>query len=114
MPVLFLQGIKFISSMLVYEASKQLSTEQVPGLQSPIAEFSGTIISQKIGLVPILRAGIGMTDAALEHFPDARVLHLGLFREKTTLQVIEYYSKLPASPNVDMLYVLDRKRHQLL
>ncbi|KAJ9092445.1 hypothetical protein QFC21_006827 [Naganishia friedmannii] len=70
----FRDGIKFISSMLVYEASKQLSTEQVPGsaefrlqfqLQSPIAEFSGTIISQKIGLVPILRAGIGMTDAMI-------------------------------------------------
>jgi uracil phosphoribosyltransferase len=58
-------------------------------LRSPVASFTGKAIGTRIGLSPILRAGIGMTDAALEVFPEATVLHLGLFRDKTTLQAIE-------------------------
>lgn len=58
-------------------------------LHSPVAPFTGKAIGTRIGLSPILRAGIGMTDAALEVFPEAAVLHLGLFRDKTTLQAIE-------------------------
>lgn len=93
--------------MVLYEASRTLPLEKVQNLQSPIAIFQGEFISEKIGLVPILRAGIGMTEPALDMFPDATVLHLGLFREKTTLQVIEYYSKLPTSVTADTVFLLD-------
>jgi len=103
----FREGIRSIGSMVLYEAARSLPLETAPNLQSPIATFEGEFIAPRIGLVPILRAGIGMTDAALDMFPDAAVLHLGLFREKTTLQVIEYYSKLPTNVTVDVVYLLD-------
>ncbi|WWD20200.1 uracil phosphoribosyltransferase [Kwoniella shandongensis] len=103
----FREGIRAIGSMLIYEASRSLPTADVPGLQSPIAPFTGTTIPLRIGLSPILRAGIGLTDAALEMFPDATVLHLGLFRDKVSLQAIEYYSKLPSQVTADLVFLLD-------
>ncbi|KAG7097111.1 hypothetical protein E1B28_004489 [Marasmius oreades] len=60
-----------------------------------------------LGLTPILRAGLGMSDALLSLVHDAPVYHLGLFREKVSLQPVEYYSKLPAEPPVDIVYLLD-------
>nr|ODN91121.1 uracil phosphoribosyltransferase [Cryptococcus depauperatus CBS 7841]ODN95573.1 uracil phosphoribosyltransferase [Cryptococcus depauperatus CBS 7855] len=103
----FREGIKAISSMLIYEASSKLPLADVPNLRSSIASFTGQTIPLRIGLSPILRAGFGMTDAALESFPDATVLHLGLFRDKVTLQAIEYYSKLPNQVTADLVFVLD-------
>ncbi|KAG8808462.1 hypothetical protein FRC17_003945 [Serendipita sp. 399] len=75
--------------------------------ETPVAHFTGTVIKPRVGLTPILRAGLGMTDAMLTLFPDAHVYYLGLFREKVTLRPVEYYSKLPSSPTVDMVYLLD-------
>ncbi|CAK9781272.1 PRTase-like protein [Cutaneotrichosporon oleaginosum] len=106
-PAEFRHGIKAVSSMLMYEAARELPLVDVPDLRSPVAAFTGKAIGTRIGLSPILRAGIGMTDAALEVFPEATVLHLGLFRDKATLQAIEYYSKLPREPTADIVYVLD-------
>ncbi|ORX37878.1 uracil phosphoribosyltransferase-domain-containing protein [Kockovaella imperatae] len=103
----FREGVKAIGSMLVYEASRNLPLAPVPDLQSPIAPFTGHAVPLSIGLSPILRAGIGLTDAALDMFPDATVLHLGLFRDKATLQAIEYYSKLPTEVSADLVFVLD-------
>lgn len=92
---------------MMYEASRALPLVAVPDLQSPISSFTGYTVPLRIGLSPILRAGIGMTDAALELFPDATVLHLGLFRDKVTLQAIEYYSKLPTEITADLVFILD-------
>ncbi|KAK4685992.1 uracil phosphoribosyltransferase, partial [Tremellales sp. Uapishka_1] len=105
----FREGVKAVASLLTYEASRTLPLHPVPDLQSPIAPFTGHAIPLRIGLSPILRAGIGMTDAALELFPDATVLHLGLFRDKVTLQAIEYYSKLPTTVTADLVFLLDRQ-----
>ncbi|OCF37146.1 uracil phosphoribosyltransferase [Kwoniella heveanensis CBS 569] len=103
----FREGVRAIGSMLVYEASRHLPLADVPDLQSPVASFTGQTIPLRIGLSPILRAGIGLTDAALEMFPDATVLHLGLFRDKVSLQAIEYYSKLPTEVTADVVFLLD-------
>ncbi|WVF68576.1 uracil phosphoribosyltransferase [Kwoniella sp. CBS 6097] len=103
----FREGVRAIGSMLVYEASRHLPLADVPDLQSPVASFTGQTILLRIGLSPILRAGIGLTDAALEMFPDATVLHLGLFRDKVSLQAIEYYSKLPSQVTADVVFLLD-------
>lgn len=62
-----------------------------------MANFTGTKITGRIALVPILRAGSGMLDAMLDLFPDASVYHLGLFRDKVSLSPTEYYSKLPGT-----------------
>jgi len=105
-PKEFREGVHQISLILGIEASSDLETESFEG-ETPVAPFVGTSIKPRIGLTPILRAGLGMTEAMLSLFPDAHVYYLGLFREKVTLQPVEYYSKLPSSPTVDMVYLLD-------
>ncbi|BGO91396.1 hypothetical protein NBRC10512_007137 [Rhodotorula toruloides] len=99
--------IKEITTVLGIEATRDLPLKDVQGLQSPIDSYTGKAIAPKIGLSPILRAGIGMTDPMLDLFPDASVFYLGLFREKVSLQPVEYYQKLPPQPTVDTLYLLD-------
>ncbi|KAF9008920.1 armadillo/beta-catenin/plakoglobin [Cyathus striatus] len=105
-PKEFREGINHISVMLGIEASRSLEEETFSGT-TPVGPFTGTKIKPRIGLTPILRAGLGMTDALLSLFPSAPVYHLGLFREKVTLQPVEYYSKLPASPPIDQVFLLD-------
>ncbi|KAI5893752.1 PRTase-like protein [Schizophyllum commune H4-8] len=102
----FREGIKQISFILGIEASRSLEEATFQG-ETPISAFTGTIIKPRVGLTPILRAGLGMSDALISIFPDAPVYHLGIFREKVTLQPVEYYSKLPSKPNVDLVYLLD-------
>ncbi|PFH52858.1 hypothetical protein AMATHDRAFT_73981 [Amanita thiersii Skay4041] len=107
----FREGIHHISFILGVEATRTLEEETFQG-QTPIGPFTGTVIKPRIGLTPILRAGIGMTDAllvvlVLSSHRSAPVYHLGLYREKVTLQPVEYYSKLPPFPPVDRVFVLD-------
>jgi len=102
----FREGIHELSIMLGYEASRGLEEINVHG-QSPISPFTGSVVKHRVGFTPILRAGLGMTDALLTLFPDAPVYHLGIYREKVSLQPVEYYSKLPASPPVDLVFLLD-------
>lgn len=102
----FREAVHHISLILGIEASRDLEEEIVTG-QTPIASFTGSVIKPRIGLIPILRAGLGMTDALLDMFPTAGVYHLGLFREKVSLQPVEYYSKLPPNPTVDICFLLD-------
>ncbi|KJA30065.1 hypothetical protein HYPSUDRAFT_32130 [Hypholoma sublateritium FD-334 SS-4] len=102
----FREGVETISLLLGYEASRTLEEESYDG-KTPVAAFSGSKVKPRIGLTPILRAGLGMTDALLKLFPSAPVYHLGLYREKVTLQPVEYYSKLPPSPPVDQVFLLD-------
>ena len=64
-------------------------------------------IAEKIGFVPVLRAGLGMADAMLEALPEASVWHLGLYRDHATLKPVTYYNKLPAKPDMDVAIVLD-------
>lgn len=64
-------------------------------------------MQDKVALVPVLRSGLGFVDGFLNLFPEAPVYHLGIYREKVSLQPVEYYNKLPSVPNVDMCYVLD-------
>ncbi|GAA5822085.1 hypothetical protein JCM3770_007012 [Rhodotorula araucariae] len=99
--------VKELSTVLGIEASRNLAIKDVPGLQSPIAPYTGKAIAPRIGISPILRAGIGMTDSLLDLFPEASVFYLGLFREKVSLQPVEYYQKLPPAPTVDTLYLID-------
>jgi len=86
-PKEFREGIHNLSLILGIEASRTLESKPVHG-KTPIGPFTGTVIKPRIGLAPILRAGSGMTDALLSLFPDAPVYHLGLFREKVTLQPV--------------------------
>ncbi|HEY8787080.1 MAG TPA: uracil phosphoribosyltransferase, partial [Candidatus Limnocylindria bacterium] len=72
-----------------------------------LAPYRGARLAQTVGLVPVLRAGIGMVEAALQLIPEAQVWHIGLFRDENTLRPIEYYNKLPSSATVQICLVLD-------
>ena len=98
--------VREIATLLLYEATADLEVRR-DSVQTPLAEAVGWRLAQKIGLVPVLRAGIGMVDAALELMPEAQVWHLGLFRDERTLRPIEYYNKLPAAATVQLCLVLD-------
>jgi len=102
----FRENVTDLSYILGIEASRDLPEVKVQGT-TPVSTFIGSKIAPTIGLLPILRAGLGMTDALLSLFPMAKVYHLGLFREKVSLQPVEYYSKLPKQPNVDQVFLLD-------
>jgi uracil phosphoribosyltransferase len=69
--------------------------------------MQGEELADRIGFIPILRAGLGMVDAFLELMPTAQVWHLGLFRDERTLRPVEYYNKLPNTSTVDLCLILD-------
>ena len=87
-------------------ATQDLATEEVD-VQTPLAVMKGHKLTERIGFVPILRAGVGMVDAALDPIPTAQVWHIGLYRDHRTLLPVEYYNKLPDQVTVDICFVLD-------
>jgi uracil phosphoribosyltransferase len=91
---------------LAYEATKDLRAETVT-VETPLAQTEGRRLSQRIGLIPILRAGLAMVDPVLELIPAAEVWHLGLYRDEETAKPVQYYSKLPPGHPVDVALVLD-------
>ena len=105
-PSAFREQVRGISQLLFYEATLDLRLAPV-GVQTPLAECAGQRIAERIGLMPILRAGLGMAEAILEVVPDASVWHLGLYRDHQTLQPVTYYNKLPERPDIDLSLVVD-------
>jgi len=105
-PPQFRQLVREISWLLGYEALADARVVTRP-VKTPIEEMQGARLGDRIGLVPILRAGLGMVDAMLELMPTAEVWHLGLFRDERTLRPVEYYNKLPDSATVDLCLILD-------
>jgi uracil phosphoribosyltransferase len=105
-PKKFRELVREISWLVGYEAlaDARLRAIRVP---TPLEETDGVELADRIGLVPILRAGLGMVDAMLELMPTAQVWHLGLFRDERTLRPVEYYNKLPDSATVDLCLILD-------
>lgn len=99
--------IKELSIMLAYEATKDLELEQYE-LETPVAKTTGYRISgKKLGIVPILRAGLGMVDGVLEVIPAAKIGHIGMYRDEATLMPVEYYSKLPKDVESRDILVVD-------
>ncbi|CAN5829292.1 uracil phosphoribosyltransferase [soil metagenome] len=105
-PKKFRELVREISWLVGYEALADARLRDMR-VQTPLEETSGFRLADRIGLVPILRAGLGMVDAMLELMPTAQVWHLGLFRDERTLQPVEYYNKLPDSATVDLCLILD-------
>jgi uracil phosphoribosyltransferase len=95
-----------ISRVLFYEATQDVLLRPV-SVATPLAAASCHQIAEKVGLVPVLRAGLGMADAMLEALPEATVWHLGLYRDHATLKPVTYYNKMPAKPDMDLAIVLD-------
>jgi uracil phosphoribosyltransferase len=102
----FRQSIGRLSTLLALSATSQLKTTELP-IKTPIQPMVGKTLLNRIGLVPILRAGIGMVEPMLDLIPSSEVWHLGLYRDEETAKPVSYYSKLPESSPVDVAFVLD-------
>ena len=105
-PKKFRELVREISWLVGYEALADARLREMP-VQTPLEQTDGAELADRIGLIPILRAGLGMVDAMLELMPTAQVWHLGLFRDERTLRPVEYYNKLPDSATVDLCLILD-------
>jgi len=83
-----------IASLMVYEVTREWPTTARP-VQTPMERTTGRVLARRVTLVPILRAGLGMSDGVLHLLPDARMGHLGVFRDEKTLEPVSYYKKFP-------------------
>lgn len=103
----FREMVKEISMLLAYEATRHLQMEEVD-IRTPIGETKGALIAgKKLGLVPILRAGLGMVEGMIDLLPTAKVGHIGLYRDPETLKPVEYYCKLPSDVSEREMFLLD-------
>ncbi len=105
-PTEFRALVHRLAALLAYEATSDLATE-MELIETPLTTTTCRRVTQRIGLVPILRAGLGMVDAILDLIPDAEVWHLGLYRDEETARPVRYYNKIPATRPVDTALVID-------
>ncbi len=105
-PKKFREVVRELSWLIGYEALADARVRPLT-VETPLETTEAHQLADRIGLVPILRAGLGMVDAMLELMPTAQVWHLGLFRDERTLRPVEYYNKLPDSATVDLCLILD-------
>jgi uracil phosphoribosyltransferase len=105
-PKKFRELIREIAALLAYEATLDLKTRP-RDVVTPMETTEGGELQDKIGLVPILRAGLGMVEGVWELMPNAEVWHIGLYRDEQTLKPVEYYNKLPVEPTVSVCLILD-------
>lgn len=105
-PAEFRQSVRRLSMLLAYAATTELSTTDLP-IETPIQKMVGKRLLHRIGLIPILRAGISMVEPMLDLIPNSEVWHLGFYRDEETAQPVHYYSKLPESSPVDVAFILD-------
>src|SRR6478672_6442543 len=83
-----------IAGLMVYEVTRDWPTQPRP-VRTPLEETTGHVLARAVTLVPILRAGLGMADGVLKLLPEARMGHLGVYRNEHTLEPVSYYHKLP-------------------
>ncbi len=96
-----------ISLLMAYEVTRDLPLEDVE-IETPICKtVAKTVSGRSIGVVPILRAGLGMVDGILTLVPNAKVGHIGLYRDPETHKPVEYYCKLPVDAEERTLIVVD-------
>ena len=105
-PKKFRELVREISALMAYEATADLKT-MPRELETPLTNTTGQELEEKIGLIPILRAGLGMVEGLWELMPTAEVWHIGLYRDERTLRPVEYYNKLPVAPTVSVCLILD-------
>jgi uracil phosphoribosyltransferase len=102
----FRELVRELTRLLLYEATADLPVREVE-YRTPMEAATGYTIDARIGLVPIIRAGLGMVEAAVDALPSAEVWHLGMYRDEATHRPVSYYNKLPATCPDDIVLVLD-------
>ncbi len=104
---MFRELVDEVSMLMAFEITRDLPLEKKT-INTPVTTAESNVIAgKKIGLIPILRAGLGMVDGMLELLPSAKVGHIGLYRDPKTLLPVEYYVKLPTDIEERDLIVLD-------
>ncbi len=105
-PKKFRELIREVALLLAYEATADLALQDKV-VTTPLAQTRGAELKEVVGLVPVLRAGLGMVEGFWEMMPAAEVWHIGLYRDHKTLEPIQYYNRLPVAPTVDVCIILD-------
>jgi uracil phosphoribosyltransferase len=105
-PKKFREVVAEITQLLTYEATQDLTTVEEE-VTTPLETTLCRVVDERVGLVPVLRAGLGMVEAVLTLLPYAQVWHIGLFRDERTLKPISYYNRLPDYTTVDTCLLLD-------
>jgi uracil phosphoribosyltransferase len=105
-PKKFRELVRELAALLAYEATFDLLV--IPrDVETPMSTSHGYELQEKIGLVPILRAGLGMVEGIWDLMPSSEVWHIGIYRDEKTLKPVEYYNKLPIEPTVSVCLILD-------
>ena len=103
----FRELIGEIAGLMCYEATRNLPTVEVQ-VQTPVAMAKCRMLSgKKLAIVPILRAGLGMVDAMVDLIPNAKIGHIGLYRDPVTHEPVEYYCKLPEDIGNRVVFLVD-------
>ena len=103
----FRELVDEVATLMAYEITRDLPLHEVE-VQTPVCKSKSNVLAgKKLGIVPILRAGIGMVDGILKLIPAAKVGHIGLYRDPETLQPVEYYVKLPSDVSVRDFILVD-------
>ncbi len=105
-PKKFRELVREIAALLAYEATMDLALKP-RHVETPLSPYDGVECMEKVGLVPILRSGLGMVEGIWNLLPSAEVWHIGLYRDERTLKPVEYYNKLPVEPTVSVVLILD-------
>lgn len=105
-PAEFYRTVKDLGTMLAYEATADLRLEPIQ-IETPLEAMTGGRLAGGVGIVPILRAGLGLADGFRQVLPDAAIWHLGLRRDERTLEPIEYYNQLARSSNLQVCFSVD-------
>ena len=102
----FRELVRELALLLCYEATQDLHLRPTT-VDTPMGQAQGSEADEVIGLVPVLRAGLGLVDGIQELLPSVQVWHIGLYRDEQTLRPVQYYNKLPDEPTVQVCLVLD-------
>ena len=105
-PKEFCELVSELGTLLCYEATRDLPLRSKE-IETPMMKMNVNEISEKIALVPILRAGLGMVNGVWSMMPSACVIHIGLYRDEETLKPVEYYNKLPKYHTINQCLILD-------
>jgi uracil phosphoribosyltransferase len=105
-PKKFRELVRELALLMTYEATADLALVDI-AVTTPMGQARGFELAEKVGLVPVLRAGLGMVEGIWEMMPSAEVWHIGLYRDEKTLRPVQYYNKLPVSPTVEVCLILD-------
>ena len=103
---LFRESLNEIASLMIYEATKDLKLKKTT-ITTPIQETETLVLDEPVTIVPILRAGLGMVDAMLASIPNAKVGHLGVYRNEETFEPTYYYAKMPTNVVESKVLIID-------